>query len=292
MVDGNQWLEKYLRYLIVRGASEHTIKAYRSDLLGGISRQPDLALWDTRLLRSYVVTLAQAQNSPRTLARKVASFRSFFAFVVREGGLVENPSGRLRAPRFRRGLPRVLTIDETFALMESAMGSLGPLGLRNWAMMEVLYGGGLRASELVGLNVSDVDEAGRFLKVLGKGKKARWVPFGEKAGLALVRYLSQARPKIARAGEVALIVNRGGTRMNVRSVGRVVKLVLEQSAIGRDISPHWLRHSFATHMLMNGADLRVVQELLGHASLSTTQIYTHVSQDHLTRVYQKAHPRA
>jgi site-specific recombinase XerD len=239
-----------------------------------------------------VVSLATAPTQARTVARKVAALRSFFSYVVREGGIEESPARRLMAPRFRRGLPRVLTADETTQLIEAAMLLEGPLGLRNWAIMEALYGGGLRASELVGLNLRDVDLVERFFKVLGKGKKERWVPYGSKAAEALSRYLRDGRPRLAGAGEAALFVNRRGTRLNVRSVGRVVDTVLEKSALGREISPHWLRHSFATHLLMNGADLRVVQELLGHESLRTTQIYTHVSQDYLARVYQRAHPRA
>jgi len=292
MVDGKVWLERYLRYLVARGASEHTIKAYRTDLTGCLNDRWDLAAWSHRELRGYVVSMAESGCQARTVARKVAAVRSFFSYVVHEQGLTENPARRLLAPRFRRGLPRVLTLDETSALIEAAMHKAGPLGLRNWAMLESLYGGGLRASELVGLSLEDIDWSERFFKVLGKGKKERWVPFGEKARLALSRYLNEARPQLAFPGEAALFVNHLGTRLSARSVGRVVKAVLEESAIGRDISPHWLRHSFATHLLMNGADLRVVQELLGHASLRTTQIYTHVSQDHLARVYQSAHPRA
>ena len=292
MVDGTEWLERYLYYLQARGFSEHTLKAYRGDLAAWLERENDLVAWDPKRLRAYVVSLAEASNKPRTVARKVASIRSFLAYVTREQALAENPARRLLAPRFRTGLPRVLTPDEVSALIEAAMRSGGPLGLRNWAMLETIYGGGLRVSELVGLNLSDIDWAERFVRVFGKGRKERWVPFGEKAREALWRYQSEGRPHIAKSGERALFVNRLGSRLHVRSVGRVLKAVLEESAIGRDISPHWLRHSFATHMLMNGADLRVVQELLGHESLRTTQIYTHVSQEHLARVYQRAHPRA
>ncbi len=275
-----------------RSASPHTISAYRSDLGQWLAVDPDLAAWDSRRLRKYVMARAAGANTARTVARKVAALRSFYRFLEREGVVDPNPARRIAGPRFRRALPRVLTIDEASALIEAAMKQAGPRGLRNWALLEVLYGGGLRASEVVGLNLGDVDWSARFLKVRGKGKKERWVPFGSKADEALSTYLGAGRPALAGLDESAVFVNHRGGRLNVRSVGRIVKSVLAASAIGRNISPHWLRHSFATHLLMNGADLRIVQDLLGHESLHTTQIYTHISQDHLTRVYQRAHPRA
>ena len=292
MIDGYLWLERYLSELVGRGASPHTVAAYRSDLSQWLAVDPDLAAWDGKRLRQYVMERSAGTNTARTVARKVAALRSFYRFLEREGEIDPNPARRMVSPRFRRGLPRVLTIDEASTLIESAMRAFGPLGLRNWALLEVLYGGGLRASEAVGLSLGDVDWPTRFLKVRGKGKKERWVPFGTKAERALSSYLDAARPALASPGETAVFVNHRGGRLNVRSVGRIVKSVLAASAIGRDISPHWLRHSFATHLLMNGADLRIVQDLLGHESLHTTQIYTHVSQDHLTRVYQRTHPRA
>ncbi len=292
MIDGYPWLERYVIELAGRGASPHTIAAYRSDLSQWLAVDPDLAAWDGKRLRHYVMERSAGPNTARTVARKVAAIRSFYRFLERAGEIDLNPTRRMVSPRFRRGLPRVLTIDEASTLIESAMKASGPLGLRNWALLEVLYGGGLRASEAVSLSLGDVDWPTRFLKVRGKGKKERWVPFGTKAERALASYLDAGRPALAGPGESAVFVNHRGGRLNVRSVGRIVKSVLAASAIGRDISPHWLRHSFATHLLMNGADLRIVQDLLGHESLHTTQIYTHISQDHLTRVYQRTHPRA
>lgn len=286
------WIGRYLARLEAEGASPHTLRAYAGDL--GVLAQalPDLAEWTPARLRAHVVSLAEGHRAARTIARKVAAVRSFLRFAAREGAISACPADLLKAPRFRRHLPRVLTMDEVSDLLEAASRNGGPLGLRNWALMELLYGAGLRAEEAHRLDIGDVDWEQRFLTVHGKRGKYRLAPFGRHAERALKAYLEAGRPYLAGPGETALFVNRRGGRLTPRSVGRVVETVLAASTVGKRVSPHWLRHSFATHMLMNGADLRLVQELLGHESLSTTQIYAHVAQDYLSRVYQAAHPRA
>jgi tyrosine recombinase XerC len=291
---GHPDVAAYLRHLdTVEEVSPNTLKAYQIDLaqfvefLGGEVRAAD-----PRAIRRYVAHLGAAGISPRSAARKLAVIRSLYRYMEREGRIAVNPAKRVLAPRFRRGLPRVLTVDEMRQFIEAAMRDQGPLGLRNWTLIEMMYGGGLRSQEAVDLNVDGVDRAQGMVRVTGKGRKQRIVPVGRYALTALDRYLKEGRPKLASSQEKALFVNARGGRLTTRSVRRIIKATLLKSALHRNISPHWLRHSYATHLLMGGADLRVVQELLGHESLRTTQIYTYVSQEQLGRIYQNAHPRA
>ncbi len=287
------WVPYYLSSLQnVAQASDHTIRAYAQDLA---QLRQFCGPWDgidSKSLRRWMVHLLEQGSSPRSVARKMAVARSFFRFAHREGWRSDNPAWRLLSPRFRPALPRTLTVDEAHDMMESARAGQGALGARNWALLEILYGAGLRSQEAVSLNMEDVDLQTCFVHVRGKGGKERIVPFGAKAHDALEAYFLNARPSLVRTGSRAVFVNYRGGRLSTRSVRRIVKVVVATAAIQRNMSPHWLRHSFATHMLMNGADLRVIQELLGHSLLRTTQLYTLVSQEHIATVYQHAHPRA
>lgn len=247
---------------------------------------------DAKGLRHYSRTLGERGLAARSVARKLSVVRSFYRYLESEGIRADNPARRLLAPRYRRSLPRVLTIDEMAEYIESATRQKGPLGLRNRALLEVMYGAGVRSDEAVRLNLENLSLSEGLVKVLGKGAKERIVPVGKVAIEALSHYFSQGRPHLQRRTTSAVFLNARGGRLTTRSVRRVVKATLAYSAIRRNISPHWLRHSYATHLLMNGADLRVVQELLGHVSLRTTQIYTYVSQEQLARIYAQAHPRA
>jgi site-specific recombinase XerD len=226
------------------------------------------------------------------MARKLSVVRSFYRYLEHEHLRVDNPARRILSPKFRARLPRVLTIDEIMAMMEAAYLERGPLGVRNLSLVETMYGAGLRSQEVVDMNLPDIFWDTGMIKVTGKGRKERKVPLGRYGLTALRRYLTESRPLLVKTATDALFLNRRGGRLTTRSVRRIVKITMLRSAVSRNISPHWLRHSYATHLLMNGADLRIVQELLGHASLRTTQIYTHISQDQLIRVYQAAHPRA
>lgn len=287
------WVEAYLRHLdVVDEVSNHTLAAYKSDLAQFLGFAGQVSAVDTKLVRRYMAHLGTQGIAPRSVARKLSVIRSFYRYLERENAVTVNPAKRVLAPRFRRGLPRVLTVDEMRQFIEAAMKDKGPLGLRNWTLIELMYGGGLRSQEAVDLNVKDVDRQAGMVHALGKGKKDRIVPVGRYALQALEQYLDHGRPKLVGLSEKALFVNARGGRLTTRSVRRIIKATLMKSALHRNISPHWLRHSYATHLLMGGADLRVVQELLGHESLRTTQIYTHVSQEQLGRVYQNTHPRA
>lgn len=283
----------YLRHLeTVEEVSDHTLRAYQSDLLQFIAFAGPPEAVDSKLIRRYIARLGADGLSARSVSRKLSVVRSFFRYLEREGRVQANPAKRVLTPRFRRSLPRALTVDEVRQLIEAAMTDTGPLGIRNWAMIEILYGGGLRSQELVDLNLAHINRAQGMVRAFGKGKKERIVPIGQYALAALDRYLRDARPQLAPAPQKALFVNARGGRLTTRSVRRIIKATLVKSALHRNISPHWLRHSYATHLLIGGADLRVVQELLGHESLSTTQIYTYVSQEQITRIYQNTHPRA
>ncbi len=292
-------IERFSRHLSVeRNVSEHTLRAYLRDLRAFqtfLEEDPAflgcgedvIRRVDHLVLRRYLALLHK-KNRKSTLGRKLASLRSFFRYLVREGVLEANPGEMVATPRQEKYLPRTLSVDETYALMEC--GTEGDiLALRDRAIVETLYSCGLRVSELTGLNVENVDFQQGLVRVLGKGRKERIVPIGRKAMEALNAYLERrSRP----AGEAPLFLNHRGGRLTSRSVERNLKKQLLQAGLIKDATPHALRHSFATHLLDSGADLRVIQELLGHASLSTTQKYTKVSVDHLMAVYDQAHPRS
>jgi integrase/recombinase XerC len=276
---------------VERGASPHTLRSYAADLseFTRFLAEEKIAGWeaaDTRVVRAFVARLHRRGLAKTTIARKLAAVRSCFRFLAWRGLLAVNPARQVRGPRLGRRLPSFLPADETSALLgETGEPSLA--GVRDRALLELLYASGLRVAEGCGLDVDDLDEARRTVRVLGKGDKERVVPVGETALEALGAYL-ELRGR--RRGP--LFLNARGGRLTARSAHRIVRARARAAGIGQRVTPHTLRHSFATHMLSAGADLRLIQELLGHSRLSTTQRYTHVSPEHLMKVYDRAHPRA
>jgi integrase/recombinase XerC len=300
------YLDRFLIFLQTeKRASPRTVAEYQKDIFDGIDffaavlKVPDEKLTPAAitpaLVRRYLAHLNERGLARNSLLRKLAAWRSFFRFLVREGVVTGNPLAKIASPRRERRLPRVLFQAEAKRLVEAA-AQTSPICLRDRAILEVLYGAGLRVSELVGLDVGDLDLGGACLRVLGKGAKERLVPVGSYAVRALRAYLQRGRPLLLgqRTGEVehALFLNRSGRRLSARAVRNIIKDYAAQAGVEGRVSPHTLRHSFATHLLDGGADLRVVQELLGHARLSTTQVYTHLSKEKMKRVYEKTHPRA
>lgn len=283
--------EAFLSHLrAVRDASPQTVRAYAADLRDfrtflaerGIGRPEDVGV---PLLRTYLARLKQSGKSRTTVARRASAIRSFFSFLVREGRLSANPARLVSSPKIPKNLPTYLTVDEVFRVVE-APGS-GEKSLdRDRAILELFYSSGLRVSELAALARPDVDLARGLVRVLGKGRKERIVPIGEKARSALEKLLPAGPDKGAVFG------GRDGRPLSERTIRRIVTRAGLAAGVSRRIAPHALRHTFATHLLEGGADLRAIQELLGHASLSTTQRYTHVNIDGLMAVYDKAHPRA
>jgi integrase/recombinase XerC len=294
-------VERFLDYLRdQRHVSSQTVRAYASDLrqLGVFlaeqterGRAPGPEGIDTLAVRGFVARLSRTGLGKASIARKLSTVRSFLRHALREGRVESNPAQSVPTPRVPKGLPRDLTVDEMFNLLDRISGD-DPVALRDLAILELLYAAGLRVGELVALDGDDVDLSARLVRVLGKGNKQRIVPFGRKAERALRRWLERSRELRTRSEQVAVFLNLRGGRLTDRSVRRILTRRLHEAAIHTRVSPHALRHSFATHLLGAGADLRAIQELLGHASLSTTQRYTHVSVDALMRVYDKAHPRA
>lgn len=294
-------IQRFLQYLTVeRNASPLTVKSYREDLTALVEKlgerrggQPPPPGEITTLdLRGYVSGLHEAGYSKGTIARRLASLRSFFRFGQREGWTTTNPAKPLRNPRKSRTLPHFLSSDELCHLLEAPPADAA--GLRDRAILETMYSAGLRVSELVGLDDRDLDFAGGVTRVRGKGKRERLSPLGSFALKAIRTWLDvRVVDKTAiRDGRTPVFTNRFGRRLTTRSVGRMLEKYLRQTGLDRRTSPHTLRHSFATHLLDAGADIRSVQELLGHKSLLTTQIYTHVSTATLRATYEKAHPRA
>jgi integrase/recombinase XerC len=289
-------LAAFLRHLErERNCSPHTCRAYGQDLeqftahaRAELGRDAHPADVDPTLLRSFLARLHAAGLKKSSSARKLASLRTFFRYLCREGVLETNPARALLSPRLERRIPPHLDEGEIAVLLD-VPGQV-PAAVRARAILEVLYATGVRCSELVGLDVEDLDLDNRMLRVLGKGRKERVIPFGTRARSALLEYLSVRRAQQPRTG--ALFLNHRGGRLTDRSVRSLVSHRVQQVALSRRISPHGLRHSFATHLLERGADLRSIQELLGHASLSTTQRYTHVDARHLLGIYKKTHPRA
>jgi integrase/recombinase XerC len=272
---------------VEKNASPHTLRSYRSDLLEFTqSLDGSVESADSRTIRAFLVSLHARGLDPVSVARKLAAVRSFYRFLVRRGVVERNPARETRGPRRAQKLVSFLPIDEATAVVDArALG--GAARDRDVAILELLYATGLRVSELTGLDVEAVDRAERTVRVLGKGRKERIVPYGTSAARALERYLA---PRAVTRGP--LFVNARGGRLTDRSVRNVVRRAARSAGVVRRVTPHTLRHTFATHLLDAGADLRAIQELLGHSRLSTTQRYTHVGTDQLMRVYDAAHPRA
>ncbi len=300
-----QFLE-HLRY--ERNVSSHTLRNYSSDLeqfldflapadpTTGKRRTPEVSAIDHLTIREWLASLHTAQKKKASIARKLAALRTFFQFLVREGVLELNPAKLVATPKLEKKLPKHLSIEEAVRFIESPDPETD-LGKRDRAMLELMYATGVRVAELTTLNLPDVDFRNQLVRVTGKRRKQRIVPFGDPAGAAIKNYLD-VRDKfllnapISKRDDAALFLNYQGTRITTRSVGRMVEKYIRICAGMHNISPHALRHSFATHLLDSGADLRDIQELLGHARLSTTQVYTHVSMEKLIEVYDKAHPKA
>ncbi len=294
----DELLQRFDRHLAVeRNVSEHTRSAYRRDLEAFCrfltradsdeSCADAIRRVDRIVLRRYLALLHKT-HSRSSIGRKLSAFRTFFRYLVREGVLNVNPGETVTTPRLEKYLPRVLSVDEASSLLDRTDGE-DSRALRDRAILETLYSCGLRVSELTGLNVENLELDAGLVRVLGKGRKERIVPVGRKAREALARYLA-VRPSLQ--GDEPLFLNQRGGRLTPRSIQRNLKDQLLRSGVLKKATPHSLRHSFATHLLDGGADLRSIQELLGHASLSTTQKYTQVSVDQLMAVYDRAHPRS
>lgn len=284
-------IDDYCEYLeLVAGKSPATIKGYRSDLFLLAQELNDVEDFTLSALRSWLAKAVSEGKSKATLARRTAAVKGFSAWLVKQGELDRDVAARLVSPKTGRHLPRVLTQPEAGELVGNAVSADETSFARDCAMLELMYAAGVRIGELVGLDVGDVDVDKRVAKVTGKGNKQRMVPFGEAASDALRQWL-QLRGELALDGEAALFVGARGKRIDPRQVRRVVERASEVTGV-RGLTPHGLRHSAATHMLEGGADLRIVQEMLGHSSLQTTQIYTHVTASRLKAAFDQAHPRA
>jgi len=293
----DDWIDRYLHHLIVeKGLSRNTIEAYARDLRGfsaylerntalnPLNASSDKIIFYFKLLRTN-------QLSPRSLARNISSLKGFYKFLLREGVLEENPLRYLRTPRVTPRLPEVLTGEDIEQIIQQVKEER-PLGLRDRAMLEILYAAGLRVSELVHLSVRDIDLQVGYLRTKGKGSKERIVPIGRSAIQALKKYLQGPRHALAlKAKGETLFLGRGGRGITRQGFWKILRRYASAAGIRKKITPHTLRHSFATHLLEGGADLRAVQSMLGHADIATTQIYTHVSRNHLKRQHQKYHPR-
>lgn len=303
-----EYIDRFVAHLkYERNASAHTVRNYLSDLEqfydhlcppdeAGNRAAIDIAQIDHITIRDYMAGLYAKNCKKSSVARKLAALRTFFKFLCREQVLGRNPARLVSSPRLEKRLPKALPVEDVIKFIETPDTST-PLGIRDRAILELLYATGMRVAELTGLNLGDVDYKNECVLVRGKGRKERFVPFGSKAKEALEAYLPvrseilNKRPDEERHAK-ALFLNYQGTRISTRSVARMIDKYVLECAMAHDVSPHSLRHSFATHLLSAGADLRAIQEMLGHARLSSTQIYTQVSIEKLMEVYDKAHPKA
>ncbi|MEE8360387.1 MAG: tyrosine recombinase XerC [Candidatus Omnitrophota bacterium] len=287
MID--RYIDKFVNYLTIeKNFSGHTIINYTYDLKGFSSFLGDKPLEsvDYLMIRKYLAALRSREYKKKSVARKLSALRSLFKFLYKEGHIKSNPLSTISTPKQDKNLPHFLDTASVVKLIESA-DAKDPWGARDRAIMEILYSSGIRVSELVGLDIEDVDFIGGVVKVMGKGKIERICPIGDEASNSLRSYLGK-RPKKNKA----LFLNKAGGRLHDRSVRRIIDKYIKKISLKEKISPHTFRHSFATHLLDRGADLRSVQELLGHKNLSTTQIYTHITMERLKAVYDKTHPRA
>lgn len=303
----NSWysknLEEFLDYLkIEKNRSENTLRSYQTDLelLSEFLTNKGITNWDktnNELIKEWVIDLKKKNISNTTIARRISSVKVFFGFLVKRNFIETNPTLKLITPKLNKVLPNVLGQKQAEQLLTQAANleveeEEEEVRIRDYAILEVLYTTGIRVSELVGLDLDDINFSNLTLKVLGKGRKERIVPFGIPAKDAIDMYLTESRNKFIDKKTQALFLGQRGNRLNVRQVRRILNKAMHQIENGKEISPHDLRHSAATHMLEAGADLRIVQELLGHSSLATTQKYTHVTIERLREVFANAHPRA
>ena len=296
-------IERFLSYMAVeRGVSRNTLSAYRSDARqlhdflgdsgGGEADAVDWRSVGAQEVAAYVLHLRGKEYSDTTLARKVASARSFFGFLFHEGVIDEDPTDNMSAPKVGRSLPKALSMEEVDALLDGP-AEPSPEAMRDRAMLEVLYASGIRVSELVSLDTDDVDLEQGYVRCFGKGSKERLVPIHRGASDALGEYVEHGRPQLySKRSDRALFLNRRGARLTRQGFWLILKGAAARAGITTSITPHTLRHSFATHLLRGGAPLRHVQELLGHSSITTTQVYTHLTSEHVRAEYRKSHPRA
>jgi len=286
---------------VEKGFSTNTLAAYKNDLeqlahfaTEEANKSGAIPSWETfgrqGLLR-YLLDLKERNYAPSTIARKVAALRSFFSFLKSEGAVKNNPLDNIDSPRAGRSLPRPISISEVRRLLEQPIKQSRPEAKRDEAILQLLYASGMRVSELVSLNLENIDVDEGSVRCLGKGQKERIIPIHQRASQAVREYMEESRPRLANRTETALFVNARGERLTRQGLWQILKEYALAAGL-KGITPHTLRHSFATHMLNGGADLRSVQELLGHANISTTQVYTHLTTDHIRRTYEESHPRA
>jgi len=293
-------IENFLHFLAVeKGYSEHTISAYRNDLTGlvdfaGKESVSSWANFNRQTMLSYMLNLKERGYVATTVARKVAASRSFFSFLVAEGIIKTNPTENMSSPSVGKALPKPIPINQVRLLLEQPAKLSTAEAKRDRAMLELLYASGMRISELVALNLGDVNtKADYFVRCFGKGRKERIIPLYENIARTVQDYINEDRPKLAHGKkDTALFLNARGERLTRQGFWQKLKEYAKSAGLGPKVSPHTLRHSFATHMLGGGADLRSVQELLGHANISTTQVYTHLTTEQVRRTYDKSHPRA
>jgi len=295
-------VENFLNYLKVeKGYSENTILAYRNDLYqlaefieeeavkSGII--PPWAGFDRQSMLSYMLNLKERGYVATTVARKIAAVKS--DFMVAEGIIKTSPTEGVSSPKIGKSLPKPISVSQARSLIEQPSKLSTPEAKRDTAMLQLLYASGMRVSELVSLNLTDIDTKGGYVRCFGKGHKERMIPIAPQAASTLEEYINEARPKLApKSGETALFLNRRGERLTRQGLWQILKGYAKEAGLEAQVTPHTLRHSFATHMLSGGADLRSVQQLLGHANISTTQVYTHLTSEHVRRTYEKSHPRA
>ncbi|MCH8814308.1 MAG: site-specific tyrosine recombinase XerD [Chloroflexi bacterium] len=297
-----QALDNFLSFLATeKGASANTIAAYKNDLqqladfIGTKGMGDNWATMDRSMIQDFILDLKERGYSETSVARKVAAVRSFFAFQTAEGIVTTNPTEGLASPRVGKTLPKAITPNEVDELLEQPSRRGTPEAKRDRAMLEILYATGMRVTELVSLDVENLnlDRRSPYVRCLGKGAKERTIPIHDQATGALIDYLEESRPSLVRNGtQSALFLNRRGERLTRQGFWLILKGYARSANLGEGITPHTLRHSFATHMLRGGMPLRNVQEMLGHANISTTQVYTHLDNEHMREVYERAHPRA
>ncbi|MFH1825841.1 MAG: site-specific tyrosine recombinase XerD [bacterium] len=288
------YVKDFLDFIqIERGFSEHTVNSYKLDLkqFQKFLKDKDPKSIDRRCVQDYAEHLYDQGYAASTQERKLACLKSFFHHLVREGVLETDPTADVRLPKKAKRLPKALSISDTLKLIAAPIEE-GHLALRNLAILELMYATGLRASEIVGLNLDDINLSVSFVKCFGKGSKERIVPINKLTLKALKSYIEQGRPKFPKGDDKSLFLDKNGGRLRRQGLWLVIKKYVKLSGVKGKTSPHTLRHSFATHLLEKGADLRSVQEMLGHADIATTQIYTSVSRERLKKMYNKAHPRA
>lgn len=297
-------IDSFLNYLTVeKGFSKNTTDAYQNDLnqlaefaereIAKRGVMPSWANFSRQDMLSYLLDLKQRNYAVTTLARKVAAAKSFFSFMIAEGNIKVSPMENISSPKVGKSLPDAISISQVRQLIDQPAKLSTPEAKRDRAMLGLLYASGMRVSELVSLNLNDVDTKGCYVRCFGKGNKERLVPIYQQAADVVEEYATEVRPRLVHSDtEQALFVNQRGERLTRQGLWQILKAYAKSAGLGKKVTPHTLRHSFATHMLSGGADLRSVQELLGHANISTTQIYTHLTSEHIRRTYDKAHPRA